>query len=59
VTTKIAVNSLLSENKDIQEKGTAIMHNLAGKEVKSAVCIGSHFRLLPREITSYKHIRKQ
>ncbi|XP_065219797.1 uncharacterized protein LOC135845243 isoform X2 [Planococcus citri] len=37
VTTKIAANSLLSENVDLQNYGTAIIHNLACKEVKSVV----------------------
>ena len=38
VTTKVAVSALLSPHTQIQDKGTAIMHNLASKEVKSAVC---------------------
>ncbi|CAG0903354.1 unnamed protein product, partial [Cyprideis torosa] len=37
VTTKVAVSALLSPNEGIRDKGTAIMHNLASKEVKSAV----------------------
>jgi desumoylating isopeptidase 1 len=39
VTTKVAVNSLLSDNKDLQDRGSAILHNLACKEVKSVVGI--------------------
>ena len=39
VTTKVAVTALLSNMPSLQEKGTALMHNLATKEVKSAVCI--------------------
>lgn len=37
VTTKVAVHCLLSDNSDIQEKGVAIIHNLACKEVKTVV----------------------
>ncbi|CAG0878867.1 unnamed protein product [Darwinula stevensoni] len=37
VTTKVAVTALLSNMPTLQEKGTALMHNLATKEVKSAV----------------------
>jgi len=39
VTTKVAVNSLLSEDKVLQDRGTALVHNLACKEVKTVVCI--------------------
>jgi hypothetical protein len=39
VTTKVAVHSLLSDLPALQERGTAIIHNLACKEVKSVVCI--------------------
>jgi len=38
-TTKVAVNSLLSDNAVLQERGSAIIHNLACKEVKTVVCI--------------------
>jgi beta-N-acetylglucosaminidase len=38
-TTKVAVNSLLSDNAVLQERGSAIVHNLACKEVKTVVCI--------------------
>ncbi|XKL60777.1 hypothetical protein PGB90_007834 [Kerria lacca] len=37
VTTKIAENSLLSENEMLQNYGSAIVHKLACKEVKSVV----------------------
>ncbi|XP_025416987.1 uncharacterized protein LOC112688143 isoform X3 [Sipha flava] len=37
VTTKVAVNSLLSEDKVLQDRGTALVHNLACKEVKTVV----------------------
>lgn len=43
VTTKVAVNSLLSEDKVLQERGTALVHNLACKEVKTVVCIAFVF----------------
>ncbi|XP_065349319.1 uncharacterized protein LOC135945509 isoform X4 [Cloeon dipterum] len=35
VTTKVAVNSLLSENTTLQDRGSAILHNLACKEKMS------------------------
>jgi len=41
VTTKVAVNSLLSDNTSLQDRGSAILHNLACKEVKSVVGIPS------------------
>lgn len=37
VSTKVAVNALLSENSKLQDLGTAFVHNLASKEVKSVV----------------------
>ncbi|XP_044253467.1 uncharacterized protein LOC123004330 [Tribolium madens] len=37
VTTKVAVHSLLSDLPLLQERGTAIIHNLACKEVKTVV----------------------
>ncbi|XP_044732436.1 uncharacterized protein LOC123295236 isoform X2 [Chrysoperla carnea] len=37
VTTKVAVHSLLSDRPTLQEKGVAIIHNLACKEVKTVV----------------------
>ncbi|XP_046620819.1 uncharacterized protein LOC124305428 isoform X3 [Neodiprion virginianus] len=37
VTTKVAVHSLLSETPELQERGAAIIHNLACKEVKTVV----------------------
>uniref|UniRef100_A0A1B6EE06 PPPDE domain-containing protein n=1 Tax=Clastoptera arizonana TaxID=38151 RepID=A0A1B6EE06_9HEMI len=37
VTTKVAVNSLLSDDADLRDRGTAIIHNLACKEVKTVV----------------------
>lgn len=39
VTTKVAVHSLLSDRPVLQERGVAIVHNLACKEVKTVVCI--------------------
>lgn len=43
VSTKVAVNALLSENPRLQDLGSAFVHNLAGKEVKSVVCIPFYF----------------
>ncbi len=43
VTTKVAVSSLLGETSCLQDYGSAIMHNLSNKEVKSVV--GSNTRL--------------
>ncbi|XP_043262011.1 uncharacterized protein LOC122402908 isoform X3 [Colletes gigas] len=37
VTTKVAVHSLLSNSVDMQTRGTAVIHNLACKEVKTVV----------------------
>uniref|UniRef100_A0A0A9YE96 PPPDE peptidase domain-containing protein 2 n=1 Tax=Lygus hesperus TaxID=30085 RepID=A0A0A9YE96_LYGHE len=34
VTTKVAVNAILSEDEDMRDRGTAILYNLATKEVK-------------------------
>lgn len=45
VTTKVAVHSLLSDLPVLQERGSAIIHNLACKEVKTVVCI--IFLLIP------------
>lgn len=39
VTTKVSVHSLLSDSSVLQEYGSAIVHNLACKEVKTVVCI--------------------
>lgn len=39
VTTKVGVHSLLSDNPHLQDKGAAIIYNMACKEVKSVVCI--------------------
>lgn len=39
VTTKVAVHSLLSEDPQLRDVGSAIVHNLACKEVKTVVCI--------------------
>lgn len=39
VTTKVAVHCLLSEVQVLQERGAAIIHNMACKEVKTVVCI--------------------
>ena len=46
VTTKVAVNALLGDTPTLQNYGSAIMHNLATKEVKAAVCIIASFYLL-------------
>lgn len=43
VTTKVAVTCLLSDNATLQDRGTAILYNLAIKEVKTVVCIGFQF----------------
>jgi hypothetical protein len=45
VTTKVAVNSLLSEHATLQDRGSAILHNLACKEVKSVVGISPPLRV--------------
>ena len=37
MTTKVAVNALLGDTPALQNYGTAIMHNLATKEVKAVV----------------------
>lgn len=37
VTTKVAVNALLGDTPTLQDYGSAIMHNLATKEVKAVV----------------------
>lgn len=39
VTTKVAVHSLLADAPELQDRGAAIIHNLACKEVKTVVCI--------------------
>lgn len=39
VTTKVAVHCLLSDIPVLQDRGSAIIHNLACKEVKTVVCI--------------------
>lgn len=47
VTTKVAVHCLLAgDNTVLQERGAAIIHNLATKEVKSVVCISLLVHLL-------------
>ena len=43
VTTKVAVTSLLSDRPALQERGTAIIYNLAIKEVKTVVDIQFQF----------------
>ena len=48
VTTKVAVNALLGDTPTLQNYGSAIMHNLATKEVKAAVCIIVNFIYLIR-----------
>ncbi|XP_054282569.1 uncharacterized protein LOC128999867 isoform X2 [Macrosteles quadrilineatus] len=37
VTTKVAVNSLLADDAELRDRGSAIVHNLACKEVKTVV----------------------
>ncbi|KAG8222528.1 hypothetical protein J437_LFUL004564 [Ladona fulva] len=37
VTTKVAVNALLSQDETLRDRGSAIVHNLACKEVKTVV----------------------
>nr|CAD7434983.1 unnamed protein product [Timema monikensis] len=39
VSTKVAVNSLLADNTTLQDRGSAIMHNLACKEVFDDVAV--------------------
>lgn len=46
VTTKVAVHCLLSDLSELQERGAAIVHNLACKEVKTVVCILVFFIIL-------------
>lgn len=43
VTTKVAVTALLSDNANLQDKGSAIIYNLAIKEVKTVVGIQFQF----------------
>lgn len=43
VSTKVAVHSLLSEDENLKDIGSAIVHNLACKEVKTVVCIVTFF----------------
>lgn len=45
-TTKVAVNSLLSDNAVLQERGSAIIHNLACKEVFDDVAVELTMALL-------------
>jgi len=54
-TTKVAVNSLLSDNPVLQERGSAIIHNLACKEVKTVVCIPTHKHTHTRHALCYSH----
>ncbi|XP_011302532.1 uncharacterized protein [Fopius arisanus] len=46
VTTKVSVHSLLSENVELQARGTAIIHNLACKEVFDDVAVELTMALL-------------
>lgn len=43
VSTKVAVHSLLSEDQNLKDVGSAIVHNLACKEVKTVVCIVTNY----------------
>ncbi|XP_026813500.1 uncharacterized protein LOC113554042 isoform X2 [Rhopalosiphum maidis] len=64
VTTKVAVNSLLSEDKVLQDRGTALVHNLACKEVKTvvfddvvvelAMAVLQYFNSKPNEENSFR-----
>ena len=66
VTTKVAVNALLGDTAALREYGTAIMHNLGTKEVKTMVCTPSfntlktNFRYstdVPKMTTLFFHIQ--
>lgn len=46
VTTKVAVNSLLSDDAELRDRGTAIIHNLACKEVFDDVAVELAMALL-------------
>ena len=54
VTTKVAVHSLLSDRALLQDRGAAIIHNLACKEVKTVVCI-SFFPIFYRSRITFLH----
>ncbi|XP_026813501.1 uncharacterized protein LOC113554042 isoform X3 [Rhopalosiphum maidis] len=60
VTTKVAVNSLLSEDKVLQDRGTALVHNLACKEVfddvvvELAMAVLQYFNSKPNEENSFR-----
>lgn len=43
VTTKVCVHALLADDPVLQDRGTAIVHNLACKEVKTVVGINYSF----------------
>ena len=43
VTTKVAVNALLGDTPPLVEYGSALMANLATKEVKAVVCIIQYY----------------
>lgn len=67
VTTKVAVNALLADSVDMQDRGTAIMYNLAVKEVKTvvfddvatelAMAILQYFQTSPPEEQLYRCMR--
>lgn len=58
-TTKVAVNSLLSDNAVLQERGSAIIHNLACKEVKTVVCIPHTHKSTYVHALCYSHSSQQ
>lgn len=45
VTTKVVVNALLGDTPALRDYGSAIMHNLGTKEVKTMVCNPSYYPL--------------
>ncbi|XP_043202730.1 uncharacterized protein LOC122370842 isoform X11 [Amphibalanus amphitrite] len=67
VTTKVAVNALLADSAEMQDRGTAIMYNLAVKEVKTvvfddvatelAMAILQYFQTSPPEERLYRCMR--
>ncbi|XP_043240825.1 uncharacterized protein LOC122391203 isoform X7 [Amphibalanus amphitrite] len=63
VTTKVAVNALLADSAEMQDRGTAIMYNLAVKEVfddvatELAMAILQYFQTSPPEERLYRCMR--
>lgn len=58
VTTKVAVHSLLSDSPELQMRGTAVVHNLACKEVKTVVCIAGFYYYFPRVLCYLCYYRR-